>query len=97
MLVPSLISRSCFVESSKGLKSKFSTTFIATFADGSQKFLNSKKWTLNSLIKPCELGMEGETILSKDTCTLYHRDWSNNPIFGDFKMNYPQAKTALNF
>jgi hypothetical protein len=96
MLVPSSISRSVLVLSSKGLKSLQSVTFIATFADGSQKFLNSKKWITTSLIRDCELGMDGEAILSKETCTLYHRDWSNNPIFGDFQMNYPQAKTAFN-
>lgn len=64
-----------------------STVFTATFADGSTKSLRNV--TKAVALKPCEIGLENTTILSKDECPLYYRDWSNVPMLGNFKTHYP--------
>lgn len=71
---------------------QISTVFCATFADGSQKWLRDVRKNLG-LAKPCEMGPENEAHLPKDVCPLYYKDWSDNPIFGSFKTNYPKPKS----
>ena len=84
---PSTITRSqMIIKSGKG-KSLVSTTFNATFANGSQKMLNLKEWVASGLITDALLM---ETALGRNECVLYFLDWSNNPLRGDFKKHYPK-------
>jgi hypothetical protein len=85
-LSPVLVNRSVMVLQTKKGKELVSTTFIAKFSDGTEKFLNSKKWEPIGLLKTSFLG---EQSLSKDECCLYFKDWSNNPTFGTMQDNYP--------
>jgi hypothetical protein len=64
-----------------------STTFTAKFSDGTEKMLNLKKWTLSGLIRPFDL--DGKIYLNQNSNTLFHKNWINNPTFGDFTKNYP--------
>jgi len=88
-LVPSFVCVENLVLETKKDKSLVSTTFTATFYDGSQKMLNLKKWTLNSLLKSSDF--DGKYYFSKNENTLFFRDWSRNPVFGCFNKNYPSA------
>ena len=85
-LSPSSINRSVMVLDSRGNKILQSTTFIASFSGSVVKYLNSKSWVDKRLFTDSDLV---EVRLSVNECTLYHRDWSNNPTFGTFKENYP--------
>lgn len=76
-LFPYLITRSILVEKTKGAKSFVSVAFIAHFGEGVIKSQTSKRWVLTSLVKPCEVGPENETIMSRDECPLYYQDWAN--------------------
>ena len=97
MLIPVSITRSSLILKAKGSKSFVSTTFIAYFGEGREKLLNRKEWVLTSLLKDGEQSRIEPVIehLSKDTCTLYYKDWSNNPILGDFKSDYPPEANFL--
>ena len=97
MLIPVSITRSSLILKVKGSKTFVSTTFIAYFGQGREKFLNSKEWVLSSLLKDGEYGVKEpvNTYLNKDTCTLYFKDWSNNPICGTLKENYPPQANFL--
>lgn len=91
MLVPATITRSGLILKVKGDKTLTSVSFIADFGGGNTKVLNSKTWSLTSLLKPCEYGIKNpvEVIVSVDECPLYYRDWTNVPILGNFKKDYP--------
>lgn len=75
---PKIINRTIQIEKTRNNQSYVSTTFIATFEDGTQKFLNEKKWTDNRLIKKCEIC---DIVMPFDECTLYFMDWAKMPIF----------------
>ena len=68
-------------------KSLVSSTFIATFKDGTQKMLNNKAIFNTAILKPCEQNIE---YFADKNCTLYYKDWSNVPTFGTFKKHYPR-------
>jgi hypothetical protein len=90
MLVPVLISRSVLVVGTRKNTEFVSVSFIARFADGSEKILNSTAWQVKGLLKECETGLENVQVLSPDVCTLYWRNWSN-VVSGknNFKTHYP--------
>ena len=93
MLAPISIHRSCLILKVKGNKTFLSTTFIANFGGGVEKFLNKKEWVLTSLLKPCEQS-ETEAVsvyLGIKECCLYYRDWSKVPTFGLWDKDYPTA------
>lgn len=75
---PKSIIRTMQIEKIEKCQSCVSTTFIATFEDGTQKFLNDKKWTDNSLIKQHELSY---MVMPFNECTLYFMDWAKMPNF----------------
>lgn len=88
MVAPVLITRTTKAFEVKGSKELVSTTFIARFEDGTEKFLNSKKWVPIGLRKE----EDGEyTPLFKDNCVLYWKDWSKNPTFGTMEENFPPS------
>jgi hypothetical protein len=87
-LFPVLITRSVAVLDSKKSKQLVSTTFIAKFSDGTEKFLNQKKWEAIGLLRTCDIG---DFFMLKNECTLYYKDWSNNPMFGTMEANYPPS------
>ncbi len=87
-LSPVLITRSVAVLDSKKSKQLISTTFIAKFSDGTEKFLNQKKWEVIGLLRTCDIGNQP---MSMNECTLYFKDWSNNPMFGTMEGNYPPS------
>ena len=93
MLAPISIHRSCLILDTKGKKTLISTTFIAYFGEGREKFLNKKEWVLTSLLKNGEQGaLEPISVyLSNKECCLYYRDWSNVPQFGQWDKDYPTA------
>lgn len=90
MLAPTSITRSDLVLKVKGEKSLVSTTFIANFGNGREKFLNKKGWVLTSLLR-CGESIDNpvSTYLGKNECCLYYRDWSNVPMFGLWDKDYP--------
>jgi hypothetical protein len=92
MLLPISISRSSLILQVKGSKTFVSTTFIAYFGNGIEKFLNKKEWVLTSLLKDGEQGLlePVNTYLSNDECCLYYKDWSNVPFFGLWDKHYPK-------
>ena len=97
MLIPVSISVSQLALNIKKNKTLVSTTHIAYFGNGVEKMLNKKAWIPTSLVNTTEVGY-GEpinTYLSKNSCTLFYRDWSNNPIFGDFNVDYPPLANFL--
>lgn len=68
---------------------KLSTVFAARFQDGTEKMI--RRVSKNTgIIKPCEIGPENVTVLPKSECPLYFRNWSTNPVFGEFKKHYPK-------
>ncbi len=85
---PKLITRSVKVFETKKSKQLVSTTFIARLEDGTEKFLNEKKWQELGLLKSSDLI---DHPLSMDECCLYFKDWSKNPTFGTMKENYPPS------
>ncbi len=85
---PILITRSVKVFETKKSKQLVSTTFIAKFDDGTEKFLNEKKWQELGLLKSSDLI---DQPLSMNECCLYFKDWSKNPTFGTMKGNYPPS------
>jgi len=85
---PILITRSVKFFETKKTKQLVSTTFIARFSDGTEKFLNEKKWQTLGLLKSTDLV---DQLLSMDECCLYFKDWSKNPTFGTMKENYPSS------
>lgn len=87
-LSPVLISRSVKVFSTKKTKELVSTTFIAKFSNGTEMFLNEKKWQPIGLLRTIDLV---DQQLSMDECCLYFKDWSNNPMFGTIQDNYPAS------
>ena len=89
ILVPVRITRVTRILSARKHSSLTAMTFTAVFADGSLKTLTEKSWTLDSLIKPSEIGWQNWVLMSADDCPLYHADWSNLPVEGDFKKHYP--------
>ena len=91
MLLPTSIVLSEMVLKIKGAKSFVSTTYIAKFADGSEKILNRKSWTLTTLSSAYSAvsSIATEAVLDKN-CTLYYKDWSLNPAFGTWESNYPK-------
>ena len=76
MVVPYLVTRSMMVIKTKGKKSLVSLSFIGKFEGYGERVINSKSWVLTSLVKPCEIGAENETLLTRDECPLYYQDWS---------------------
>ena len=88
-LIPSFIFIESLIVKSNDKKDFVSTTFTARFEDGSEKLLNLKKWALKGLTRTCDL--DGKTLLSKNNCALYHRDWSKNPLLGTWEKNYPSS------
>ena len=86
-LVPYNIVRSVMVLETKNGKELVSCTFIAQFRDAGERYLNSKKWQPIGLLRESD---KGDCILSNYECCLYFKDWSNSPIFGDFKKDYPK-------
>ena len=92
-LSPVLITRSVAVLDSKKSKQLVSTTFIAKFSDGSEKFLNQKKWEVKGLLRTCDVG---DFFMLNNECTLYFKDWSNNPMFGTIEENYPPSLIKFN-
>ena len=68
---------------------KLSVVFTARFSDGTEKMLRDVRKN-NGVTKPCEIGAGNEAVLMPTECPLYHMDWSNNPIFGQFKKDYPK-------
>jgi hypothetical protein len=88
-LIPSFIFIESFIIKSNNKKELVSTTFTARFADGTEKLLNLKKWCQKGLTRDCDLN--GKTLLSKDNCALYYRDWSKNPLLGTWGKNYPSS------
>lgn len=85
---PVLITRSIKVLDTKKSKQLVSTTFIAKFSDGTEKFLNDKKWQVLGLLKSSDLV---DQPMSIDECCLYFKDWSKNPMFGTMQENYPAS------
>jgi len=82
---PVLIKLSTKVLSTKGNNEIVSSTFIAVFANGAEKWLNLTKK------QPIGLRKESDTntILLKENCALYWKDWSKNPTVGTWDKNYP--------
>ena len=78
-LVPVKIVRSMMVLESKQrhgeLQDKVSLSFVASFADGSEKILNQVAWHPAYMTKPEEIA--NEMVMSPEVNTLYHKDWSN--------------------
>ena len=74
MALPYLITRSMMVIKTRGKKSLVSLSFIGKF-DGRERVINSKSWVLTALVKPCEIGPENETLLTRDESPLYFQDW----------------------
>ena len=87
-LLPISILRSTLIVKETKNKLFVSTTFIAKFEDLSNKFLNKKGWVDKNLFNKSD---EGDKQLLKSDCTLYYRDWLNNPTFSDFYKNYPKT------
>jgi hypothetical protein len=85
-LVPTSIILSVLKIKTGKKTSVYSYTFIAKFSNGAEKFLNEKKSFENSLNI-----IEGNFNLYNDNCTLFYKDWSDNPMFGNFKDNYPPS------
>lgn len=79
LMKPVFIYRSFIVESFKKEKAFTSNTFILKFEDGSEKFVNSKKWVNVNLLRSFELEATIKEpyyeYLSKDTCCLYYKEW----------------------
>lgn len=88
-LVPAKIERSVFVVSEFNNHLIISTSFIATFKDGSVKVLNLVEKTLKSLIKESELN---DTVrLYQKNCVLFFRDWAKVQSYkNNFKEQYPK-------
>ena len=84
MLFPVLVTRSIMVISGN----KLSVVFTARFSDGKEKMLRDIR-KHNGVTKPCEIGAENAATLGRDECPLYFLDWTNVPVFGNFKKNYP--------
>jgi hypothetical protein len=85
---PVLITRSVKIFESKKNKQLVSTTFIAKFSDGTEKFLNEKKWQSIGLLKSTDLV---DQPMDFNECCLYFKDWSRNPTFGTMEENYPPS------
>jgi len=84
---PIRISLSTSVVSVKGNKEFVSSSFIATFSNGSQKVLNRKQWLPIGLRKEAD---KSEVPLFKETCSLFWKDWSIVPVFGSWENNFPE-------
>ena len=92
MLAPINLTRSCLVINTKGKKSLLSTTFIAYFGNGVEKFLNKKEWIFTSLLKSSQvIGFVENEVLNHSNCCLYFRDWTNVPSFSSFEKDYPST------
>ena len=91
-LSPVLITLSTKVLSIKGNTEIVSSTFIAKFLDGSEKWLNRTDKMPVGLRKEDDCG---EVTLSKENCTLYWRDWSKNPSIGKWATDYPVSLLPL--
>jgi len=76
MALPYLVTRSMMVLKTRGNKSLVSLSFIGKFEGYGERVINSKSWVLTSLVKPCEIGPENETLLTRDECPLYFQDWA---------------------
>jgi hypothetical protein len=87
-VAPVLITRSIVVLSTKKDKQLVSCSFIARFADGSEKVLNSKKWQPIGLLRESDIG---DAVLSANECSLYFKDWSKNPVRGTMAANMPPS------
>ncbi len=85
---PISIIRSVKVLESKETMQLVSTTFIAKFSSGNEKFLNEKNWMPLGLLKSSDLI---DQHLSPNECCLYFKDWSENPVLGTMKDNYPPS------
>jgi hypothetical protein len=76
---PVFVSRSFIVESSKKDKTFISNTFILKFKDGSEKFINQKRWVDTRLLTTYQLEATISNpfieYLAKDTCPLYYQEW----------------------
>lgn len=92
-LFPVSIVRSKMILETKKEKSLVSISFIADFGKGISKVLNTKRWVDSRLIREID---NLETPLSKDTCVLYHLDWSENPVLGTWENNYPKSLSISN-
>lgn len=77
-LAPTFVTRTIQVEATKGLKELVSRSFIARFANGTEKVVNSKKWQQIGLLRECD---KGYRLMSLDNCPLYWCDWSKLPTF----------------
>ena len=74
-------------------KSKLSIVFIARFEDGTEKFLRDVRATLTDLVRVDEIGSDNVKFISRDDCPLYRLDWSDVPVFADFRKHYPKQPT----
>jgi hypothetical protein len=66
-----------------------SVSFMAEFGNGVCKILNRKRPH-----NPAFPSNDGE-VLSPETCALYHRDWSNVPMAGNWDKDYPTKCLAI--
>ena len=87
-LFPVVITRSIMVLETKKTQEKVSCSFIARFADGSEKVINAKTWQPIGLLRKSDIG---EMVMDNQACSLYYRDWTNNPTRGTMVANYPQV------
>lgn len=98
MLTPISITMSRLALETKKNKTLVSTTYIAYFGHGVEKFLNKKEWIVTDLLKLSEIGFDEPTYtrLFSNTCSLYYRDWSNVPTFGLWDKDYPTTRIVPN-
>jgi len=73
VLLPVVITRSIMVMETKKTRENVSCSFIARFADGSEKVINTKAWQPIGLLKKSDIG---EMVLSNQVCCLYYKDWA---------------------
>jgi len=72
-------------------KGKLSTVFTARFSDGSEKMLRMVRKDAG-VVLDSEIGANNAQYLPIGESPLYFLDWSLNPIFGDFKKDYPKKR-----
>lgn len=92
MLTPVIVTLSTKVLATKGNNETVSCTFIAKFANGSEKWLNRTVTQAIGLRKEAD---NSETLLHKETCALYWKDWSANPSIGTWSEHYPAGLIPL--
>lgn len=56
----------------RGSKSQVSRVFFIRKTDGTETMKRDVRWVPTSLLKPNEIGPEGDTVMSKEDCPLYY-------------------------